>query len=293
MARHQLADWFVTMNGAGTGRTDGGSVAPGRTDESGRPTLLHALIIERHWQKFATFKARFERAAKELAEREGEEDLAKLTISSRQWERWYSGNVKTEPYPDACRVLEHMFGRPVRELLAPCDDAARPDFNRVHEGELSAARADSVADIPGVAQLTPFLDELRLLSEGQLSSAYERERTYDRLVELLSRWADTMKRREFVGVLGWAASSVTAVPFLDPAGAERLTHAIAVPARVDATAIDHIEAVLWHARRQDDMLGPQAALPCCPSATSSCGYSTTALKRCGRGYCRCWRAPRV
>jgi transcriptional regulator with XRE-family HTH domain len=83
-----------------------------------RPTLLRALIAERHWQRFQTFEAQFRRAARELAEREGEPDLAKLTVSSRQWERWYAGNVKTEPYPDACRVLEHMFGYPVQQLLA-------------------------------------------------------------------------------------------------------------------------------------------------------------------------------
>jgi DNA-binding XRE family transcriptional regulator len=93
-------------------------------DIPGRPTLLRALIEQRHWQRFRTFQLQFQRAAQELAEREGDPDLAKLTISSRQWERWYSGEVKTEPFPDACRVLEHMFGHPIRQLLAVCDEAA-------------------------------------------------------------------------------------------------------------------------------------------------------------------------
>ena len=83
------------------------------------PTLMRILINERHWQNFRAFKAQFRRAARELAERDSDPDLAKLTISSRQWERWYSGNVKTEPYPDACRVLEHMFGHPVQQLMSP------------------------------------------------------------------------------------------------------------------------------------------------------------------------------
>jgi transcriptional regulator with XRE-family HTH domain len=87
--------------------------------EPGRPTLLRVLIAERHWQRFQVFEVQFRRAARELAERDGDPDLAKLTVSSRQWERWYSGNVRTEPYPDACRVLEHLFGYPVRQLLAP------------------------------------------------------------------------------------------------------------------------------------------------------------------------------
>jgi transcriptional regulator with XRE-family HTH domain len=90
--------------------------------EPSRPTLLRALITQRHWQRFRTFEAQFRRAARELAERERDPDLAKLTVSSRQWERWYAGSVKTEPHPDASRVLEHMFGRPIQQLLAPAQD---------------------------------------------------------------------------------------------------------------------------------------------------------------------------
>jgi transcriptional regulator with XRE-family HTH domain len=99
----------------------------GRAGEPIRPTLLRALIAERHWQTFRAFQAQFRRAARDLAERDGDPDLAKLTVSSRQWERWYSGGVKTEPYPDACRVLEHMFGHPVQQLLAPANQASAPD----------------------------------------------------------------------------------------------------------------------------------------------------------------------
>lgn len=83
------------------------------------PTLLRILIIRRHWQKFSAFESQFKRAATELAEQEDEPRLRKVTVSRRQFERWYSGKVKTEPYPDACRVLEHMFGCPVQQLLAP------------------------------------------------------------------------------------------------------------------------------------------------------------------------------
>src|SRR5260370_7963743 len=86
------------------------------------PTLLRMLIIQRHWQKFTAFESQFRRAAAELAEREDEPRLRKVTVSRRQFERWYAGKVKTEPYPDACRVLEHMFGWPVQQLLAPVSD---------------------------------------------------------------------------------------------------------------------------------------------------------------------------
>jgi transcriptional regulator with XRE-family HTH domain len=101
-----------------------------REPEQSRPTLLRALITERHWQRFQTFEAQFRYAAKELAEREHDPDLAKLTVSSRQWERWYAGNVKTEPHPDACRVLEHMFGYPIQQLLATRETGSEsPDKN--------------------------------------------------------------------------------------------------------------------------------------------------------------------
>jgi hypothetical protein len=82
------------------------------------PTLLRVLITGRHWQKFETFAAQFRRAAKALAEQQDEPDLAKVTLSPRQFERWYAGKVKTMPHPDSCRVLEHMFGYPVSQLLA-------------------------------------------------------------------------------------------------------------------------------------------------------------------------------
>lgn len=85
----------------------------------GEPTLLRVLITERHWQKFETFEAQFRRAAHELAGQTGEPDIATVTVSPRQFERWYAGKVKTVPYPDSCRVLEYLFEFPVRRLLAP------------------------------------------------------------------------------------------------------------------------------------------------------------------------------
>jgi len=87
----------------------------------GEPTLLRTLITARHWQRYETFAVQFKRAAKKLADEEGEEELAKMSVSARQFERWYGGKLRTLPHPDACRVLEHMFGYPVHQLLAPAD----------------------------------------------------------------------------------------------------------------------------------------------------------------------------
>jgi hypothetical protein len=80
------------------------------------------LITERHWQKFTTFERQFRRSACQLAEQADEPELATVTVSPRQFERWYAGRVKTRPHPDACRVLEFMFGQPADHLLAPAAD---------------------------------------------------------------------------------------------------------------------------------------------------------------------------
>ncbi len=87
------------------------------------PTLLRVLLTERHWQLFSTFEAKFTRAAAELADQEGEPRLRNLTVSRRQFERWYAGTVRSHSYPDACRVLEHMFGYTVQQLLALASEA--------------------------------------------------------------------------------------------------------------------------------------------------------------------------
>jgi len=84
------------------------------------------LVRQRHWQKYETFVRQYETAADELADRENDPRLRGLSIAKRQFERWLSGTVKTEPYPDHCRVLEYLFGRPVRELLAAVSKELEP-----------------------------------------------------------------------------------------------------------------------------------------------------------------------
>lgn len=114
-----------------------------------------------------------------------------------------------------------------------------------------------------VGPLLPYLHELGILRDQSPDSAQERERIHDQLIGVLSQWANTIKRRELLRLVGWTASCVAAAPMLpdfNPDDQQRVTRAITMPSRVDATAIDHIEAVLWHARRQDDLLGPQAGL---------------------------------
>lgn len=229
--------------------------------------LLRVLAERRRWLGYRDFETEFRRAARDMAESEGDADLAKLTVSPRQWARWYAGQVKTRPHPDACRVLEHMFGYPVRQLFAPAEAAegagpvvrgVRADSYAPSGGVIVAQRPADVT--PGTLPLMQWLDELRSLSELRLGSARERERVYDHLVEILERWAGTMDRREFLRLLSWASSYAAATPLIDAGEARRMAGAIAAPSRADAAALKHVEGVLWHAARQDDLLGPQAAL---------------------------------
>jgi hypothetical protein len=111
---------------------------------STKPTLLRALVTERHLQRYDSFLAWFTRAAKALADREGEPALASATIGRRQYERWLSGIIAGQPYPDACRVLEHMFGYTVDELFGP------PEQNRGESVTDAPAGVPALAD-PGAA----------------------------------------------------------------------------------------------------------------------------------------------
>lgn len=90
------------------------------------PTLLRVLTLQRHWQVYETFRLRFEATANSAAEQENDPRLRGLSVSKRQFERWYGGAVKTRPYPDQCRVLEAMFGVSVGVLLAPAPAASLP-----------------------------------------------------------------------------------------------------------------------------------------------------------------------
>ncbi|MFJ2806517.1 hypothetical protein [Kitasatospora sp. NPDC087271] len=84
------------------------------------------MTLQRHWQVYETFRLRFEATANSAAEQENDPRLRGLSVSKRQFERWYGGAVKTRPYPDQCRVLEAMFGVSVDALLAPAPAPSLP-----------------------------------------------------------------------------------------------------------------------------------------------------------------------
>ena len=69
------------------------------------PTLLKVLLTRRHWQKYETFRAEYEKTARRTSP-----ELMNTAPSKAQYYRWLAGQLKGGvPYPDACRVLEQMF----------------------------------------------------------------------------------------------------------------------------------------------------------------------------------------
>lgn len=112
----------------------------------------------------------------------------------------------------------------------------------------------------GVAGLLVCLTSVS--SASHIMPAEWDDRLYDQLKNVLGEWATTMHRRKLLRLLGWAATTVAAclASGLDADEQQRLAQAIAVPSRVDAQVIDHIEAMLAHCKRQEDALGPQAVL---------------------------------
>lgn len=71
-----------------------------------RETLFRRKLQQRHLTVYEAFVAQFQRAARELADREGDPRLGSLTVSPRQFDRWMGGELRGLPHPGACRVLE-------------------------------------------------------------------------------------------------------------------------------------------------------------------------------------------
>ncbi|MGH3906928.1 MAG: helix-turn-helix transcriptional regulator, partial [Pseudonocardiaceae bacterium] len=84
------------------------------------------------------------------------------------------------------------------------------------------------------------------------------------LARLLCGWVGAMNRRGLIQLLGWAASTATALPVIGALNTdeqERLARAVVSPNRVDDKVIDHIDAMIRHCQLQEDALGSRAVLP--------------------------------
>lgn len=104
-------------------------------------TLLHLLAQQLQWP-YDRFRRAYEEAAVQLAKAEGDPQIARATLSEQTYRRWTGGKVRSLPRSPASMILEHMFSRPVAELLAPPGDeepestALRPRTPQIDEREL-------------------------------------------------------------------------------------------------------------------------------------------------------------
>jgi len=108
----------------------------------------------------------------------------------------------------------------------------------------------------------PLLYLAFLSTSAQAAPIEWSDQLREQLRTFLREWAYTVERREHLRLLGWVATAVAAskIISLDSEEQERLSKAIVTPSRVDIQVIDHIETMLKHCKRQDDILGPQAVL---------------------------------
>ncbi|MGH3844477.1 MAG: hypothetical protein ACRDS0_23970 [Pseudonocardiaceae bacterium] len=205
-------------------------------------------------------------------------DELKTVKAFSYWEQWPS-RTGHAPTFDNLNKLAELYECAVSDLLGDLADFRHRD-STLAAGTALAARQSNIPVIPHefpvpvmaaglplpddiAALLVPYLGEAYALLRSSFSSARDRDIAYDRLVQLFSQWADSVKRRELLRILGCAASVAAGAPLLEglhPEEQVRLARAIEAPNRVDATTIDHIEAVLWRCIRQDDALGAQATL---------------------------------
>ncbi len=110
--------------------------------------LLRRLVVDRHWQHYPTFRARFEDTARALARETGDQRLARLTVSPRQFDRWFYGEIKTLPRDGARQVLERLLSRPVVELFTvPAAVAPPAPVPPRSDGPTAHADPDHVADL--------------------------------------------------------------------------------------------------------------------------------------------------
>ncbi|HSK97506.1 MAG TPA: hypothetical protein VK891_12880 [Euzebyales bacterium] len=132
------------------------------------PTLLRALVTRRHLQRYESFVPRFEEAARALAARERDPRLGSATIGRRQYERWLSGTLVGRPHPDACRILEHLFGCSVDELFGPVDaPRAEPPTPDAVAPAVTPSTASGRADIGAPVFVDPSSVEPAVVADGE------------------------------------------------------------------------------------------------------------------------------
>jgi tetratricopeptide (TPR) repeat protein len=149
--------------------------------------------------------------------------------------------------------------RAMNSSFPEAGELAVPAGQEVAAGLVAAVGAELAGGLAGPLLYLAFLST----PQAQAVPGEWREQLHQQLAMFLHGWAATMERRELLRLLGWVATTVAASPVvgnLDPDEQERLVRALVSPSRVDTGVIDHIETMLRHCKRQEDVLGPHAVL---------------------------------
>ncbi|WP_433259355.1 hypothetical protein ACQPYK_49970 (plasmid) [Streptosporangium sp. CA-135522] len=121
-------------------------------------TLFRKLVQEHDWTTVETFSIHFGRAARNLAERTGEEQLAAVTVSRRSFDRWMRGDLSGTPQRNTRRILEHLFDEPAVRLFRPVGAVTSTGSVPASEScDASAAVAASGLTVLPPARIDPAL----------------------------------------------------------------------------------------------------------------------------------------
>ncbi|MCP2328445.1 transcriptional regulator with XRE-family HTH domain [Hamadaea flava] len=176
------------------------------------------------------------------------------------WEAWPSASGRPPSIEDLNKLAQ-IYQCSAAALLDGADFTAYDAVTAVSPEAATAAVA--VGDRTNSVQPIDIVSRVDAVISSSGSHLVANEADYQRLVQELIEWAQRMHRRDILHWLSFAAAAAAAAPVLiglDPDEQERTVSALASPSRVDDNTIDHIEAVLWRCMRQDDTLGPAAAL---------------------------------
>jgi hypothetical protein len=118
-----------------------------------QPTLLAVLLEGKGLQRYGTFRAAYEKAARAV-----DRNLGGTAPSRAQFHRWITGDLRGLPYPDHCRVLEHLLtGYAADQLFAPCPEGNIPVPARLPSPAAASPVATSSSPAshtcPGMADL--------------------------------------------------------------------------------------------------------------------------------------------
>jgi tetratricopeptide (TPR) repeat protein len=193
------------------------------------------------------------------------------------WEQWPSSTGHAPTFDNLSKLAE-LYECAVSDLLVDLPDFRHRDTSSsAQKTALAIPQPDAELIVPNdfavwatatglalpdtfITMLMHYLGSLAPADREARTTPRDRDHAYHQLVEFLRSWAHTMDRRDALGLLAWAAAVASVFPATVGDEHARVASVISRSSRVDAQTIEHIEAVLWHCRRQDHALGPQAVL---------------------------------